>query len=303
MIRTLSYNISDIIDFINWTYFFHAWGFAMKYSAIANIHHCNACVKSWINSFPEESERKCAAEASELYNDSLKLLSEFNGRYKSYARFGIFEANSNDDDIIIYESHGKSHVLPCLRQQYDAEADTCLCLADYIRPKAQNIKDHIGIFAATVDKDFEKRYANDAYKHMLCQTLADRIAEATTELMHLQVRRTYWGYAKNERLTMQEIFAEKFQGIRPAIGYPSLPDQSIIFIIDNIIDLSEIGIKLTDNGAMSPHASTCGLMFAHPKAKYFSVGKISEEQADDYALRRKLPKEDIYKYLQSNLQK
>lgn len=303
MIRTLSYNISDIIDFINWTYFFHAWGLAMKYSAIANIHHCNACVKSWINSFPEESERTCAAEASELFDDSLKLLSEFNGRYKSHARFGIFEANSNCDDIIIYESHGKSHVLPCLRQQYDAEADTCLCLADYIRPKAQNIKDRIGIFAATVDKDLEKQYANDSYKHMLCQTLADRIAEATTELMHLQVRRTYWGYAKNERLTKQEIFAEKFQGIRPAIGYPSLPDQSIIFIIDDIIDLSDIDIKLTDNGAMSPHASTCGLMFAHPKAKYFNVGKISEEQADDYALRRKLPKEDIYKYLQSNLQK
>ena len=137
---------------------------------------------------------------------------------------------------------------------------------------------------------------------MLCQTLADRLAEAATELTHLNIRKTYWGYAKEEKLTKQQLFSEKFQGIRPAIGYPSLPDQSIIFIVDKLIDLSEIGITITESGAMKPHASTCGLIFAHPKARYFSVGKISKEQAEDYACRRGLPKETIFKFLRSNIQ-
>lgn len=303
MIHVLSYEIADVKEYINWSYFFHAWGFAHKYSTIADYTHDTSDVRRWINSFTGENERNCAEEAANLYKDAAELLAECNGKYKAYAKFGIFEANSNDDDIIIYDENGKI-TLPCLRQQTcEQGTGICLCLADYLRPVAeQGTKDRIGLFAATVEESFENQHKEDNYRHMLCQTLADRLAEAATELTHLNIRKTYWGYAKEEKLTKQQLFSEKFQGIRPAIGYPSLPDQSIIFIVDKLIDLSEIGITITESGAMKPHASTCGLIFAHPKARYFSVGKISKEQAEDYACRRGLPKETIFKFLQSNIQ-
>ena len=117
--------------------------------------------------------------------------------------------------------------------------------------------------------------------------------------MHEEVRKHYWGYAKDEQLTMRELHEERFQGIRPAVGYPSLPDQSINFLIDELLNLSEIDISLSENGAMSPHCSVSGLMFAHPKAHYFSVGHISEEQLLDYARRRGITPDQAKKFLAS----
>jgi cobalamin-dependent methionine synthase I len=133
--------------------------------------------------------------------------------------------------------------------------------------------------------------------------LADRLAEATATLLHKLVRteKELWGYSQNEILTIEELLAEKNQGIRPAIGYPSLPDQSIIFTIDKLLHLSEAGITLTPNGAMTPHASVCGLIIAHPSAQYFAVGKIDKEQLKDYAKRRNMSIENVSRFLVKNI--
>jgi cobalamin-dependent methionine synthase I len=173
-------------------------------------------------------------------------------------------------------------------------------LSDFVRPLSLGISDTVGVFAATANTEIEQFYGEDPYKQLLAQTLADRLAEAGTEKMHEYVRKTAWGYAKNENLSIKELLSEKFQGIRPAVGYPSLPDQSVNFILNNILDMSRIGITLTQNGAMNPHASVCGLMIAHPSAHYFSVGKIDGIQLSDYAIRRGKTVEEIRKFLNIN---
>jgi cobalamin-dependent methionine synthase I len=147
----------------------------------------------------------------------------------------------------------------------------------------------------------ETDFDHDTYQKMMVQLLADRLAEATAERMHEEVRKNYWGYAPDEQLTMQELHIEKFQGIRPAVGYPSLPDTSLNFVIDELIGLRQVGIRLTESGAMKPHASVSGLMMAHPQAHYFAVGKIGNDQLADYARRRGLPVEVMRKFLSANL--
>ena len=165
--------------------------------------------------------------------------------------------------------------------------------------------DTVGVFASTVDAELEHLYENGAYaddfKHLLAQTLADRLAEASTEKMHQEVRRKYWGYAADEQWTIEELLVEKFTGIRPAVGYPSLPDQSVNFLLSDWLRFADIGIRLTENGAMVPHASVSGLMLSHPAARYFAVGKIGEDQLEDYARRRDIPVEQARKYLAANL--
>ena len=148
----------------------------------------------------------------------------------------------------------------------------------------------------------EHDFCDDDFQRMLAQTLADRLAEATAEVLHLQVRRSLWGYAPDEQLSIEQLLREDFQGIRPAVGYPSMPDTSINFIIDRLIDIKRIGIRLTESGAMKPHASVSGLMFAHPKARYFDIGKIDEEQLRDYAQRRHTPVELMRRFLAVRLQ-
>ena len=137
--------------------------------------------------------------------------------------------------------------------------------------------------------------------HLLAKTLADRLAEATAEKLHETIRKKIWGYAPNENLSIRQLHNEEFQGIRPAVGYPSLPDQSINFLLDELLDMKQIGIHLTENGMMQPHASVSGLMFAHPASRYFNIGKIDEEQLNDYAIRRNLPVDEIRRYLNSNI--
>jgi cobalamin-dependent methionine synthase I len=136
---------------------------------------------------------------------------------------------------------------------------------------------------------------------MMMQLLADRLAEATAERMHEEVRKKYWGYAVDENLSITDMLMERFQGIRPAVGYPSLPDTSFNFLIDSVLDMGQIGIRLTESGAMKPHASVSGLMMSHPKARYFSLGKIGEDQLQDYSRRRGLPVEVCRKFLAANL--
>jgi cobalamin-dependent methionine synthase I len=157
------------------------------------------------------------------------------------------------------------------------------------------------VFATSVSHGLETDFDADPYQKMMMQLLADRLAEATAERMHEEVRKHYWGYAKDENLSIPEMQIEKFQGIRPAVGYPSLPDTSLNFVLDELLDMKQIGIRLTESGAMKPHASVSGLMMAHPKARYFSIGKIGEDQLCDYARRRGLPVEVCRKFLAANL--
>ncbi|MBQ5616353.1 MAG: 5-methyltetrahydrofolate--homocysteine methyltransferase, partial [Bacteroidaceae bacterium] len=205
------------------------------------------------------------------------------------------EAKGCDDNIIIEEM-----ALPLLRQQHTQADKPNLCLSDFVSPYG----DKIGLFATTIDSAFGAEHSDDPYHNLLAQTLADRLAEATASLMHRQIRtqKELWGYSQHEELTIKELLQEKNQGIRPAVGYPSLPDQSIIFEIDKIVNLGEIGITLTPNGAMTPHASVCGMIFAHPQARYFAVGRISDEQLADYAQRRGTTPPELKKYLSRNIE-
>ena len=159
----------------------------------------------------------------------------------------------------------------------------------------------MALFASSASLGLETDFDSDPYKKMMAQLLADRLAEAAAERMHEQVRKEYWGYAKDENLSIPDMLVEKFQGIRPAVGYPSLPDTSLNFVLDDLIDMKQIGIRLTESGAMKPHASVSGLMLAHPEARYFSIGKIGEDQLRDYAHRRGIPLELCRKFLAANL--
>lgn len=289
----LTYRIRDIVPYINWIYFFHAWGFQPRFAGIANIHGCDSCRAMWLASFPE-SERSKAAEAMQLHKEACRMLERFDEEgYTARSLFRLCRANSDGDNIIIEDI-----LFPLLRQQTPhADGSPYLCLSDFIRPLSSGIADTIGLFASTAGQDAETHFSQDPYQHLLAQTLADRLAEAATEKMHEYVRKYAWGYAPDESLSMDELLAEKFQGIRPAVGYPSLPDQSVCFLLDKLLQMEQIGITLTENGAMHPHASVCGLMLSHPEACYFSVGTIDQEQLADYAQRRRIPINEMRKYL------
>ena len=262
----LDYSISDVAPYINWDYFFYAWG---------------------MHTQPQAERDKLQAEAE-------SVLGGLQDKYRTHALFQLFDANSQGDDIVLAHRN-----IPLLRQQQPGSQ--CLCLADFVRPKSSGVVDRIGVFATSVHMGLETDFAHDAYQKMMVQLLADRLAEATAERMHEEVRKHYWGYAPDEQLTMEELHVEKFQGIRPAVGYPSLPDTSLNFVIDELIGMRQIGIRLTESGAMKPHASVSGLMIAHPQARYFMLGKIGEDQLADYARRRGLPVEMMRKFLGSNL--
>ena len=260
----ITYQISEIAPYINWAYFYHAWGMSGK---------------------PESEKEKLRQEAE-------TALRQIDGTYQTFGLFELFDANTDGDDIIVLSSIR----IPCLRQQQPGS--DCLCLSDFIAPQGE---DKVGLFATSVSHGLETDFDADPYQKMMMQLLADRLAEATAERMHEEVRKHYWGYAKDENLSIPEMQIEKFQGIRPAVGYPSLPDTSLNFVLDELLDMKQIGIRLTERGAMKPHASVSGLMMAHPKARYFSIGKIGEDQLRDYARRRGLPIEVCRKFLAANL--
>ena len=260
----ITYDISELIPYINWPYFYFAW------------------------QVKEEEEKVRLRQEAEA------LLSQLNGRYRVYGLFSLFDANADGDDIVLPTAR-----IPLLRQQQGQPP--FLCLSDYLRPLSSGIKDSMGVFATSVDIGLETDFDADPYQKMMAQLLADRLAEAAAELLHEQVRKVFWGYASNEQLSIPEMLVEKFQGIRPAVGYPSLPDTSLNFVLDDILDMKQIGIRLTESGAMKPHASVSGLMIAHPQARYFNLGKIGEDQLRDYARRRGLPIEVVRKFLAGNL--
>lgn len=292
----IHYRLHEVSEYINWIYFFHAWGFQPRYAAIANIHGCDACRALWLANFPEQ-ERAKAAEAMQLYKEANRMLSSLDNDFQTHAVCRLMDANSEENDIWLEGTR-----FPFLRQQTAKEGEPYLCLSDFIRPLSTGITDKIGLFATSIDAEVENLFPNDSYKHLLVQTLADRLAEATAEKMHETVRKNIWGYAPDEHLSIPQLHNEEFQGIRPAVGYPSLPDQSVNFLLDELLDMKQIGIQLTENGMMSPHASVSGLMFAHPASRYFSVGKIDEQQLENYASRRGLPMHEMRKFLGANLE-
>ena len=283
----LDYSISDVAPYINWIYFFHAWGGS---------------------GMPQPEKARLQAEAE-------GQLRHYADRYRTHAVFELFDAYSDGDDIVVLGTRipirgTRCEVLgtriPCLRQQQ--QGSDYLCLADFIAPQNISRTSHlaprtskIGVFATTVDIGLEKDFDHDPYEKMMMQLLADRLAEATAERMHEEVRKHYWGYAADEQLTVDEMLLEHWQGIRPAVGYPSLPDTSLNFVIDSLIDMKQIGVRLTESGAMKPHASVSGLMMASAAARYFSVGKIGEDQLEDYARRRGIPLALMRKFLGGNL--
>ena len=258
------FDIPSLIPYVNWPYFYYAW------------------------QVKEEQEKIRLRTEAEVF------LMKIENLYQAYALFELFAANADGDDIVLDE-----HRIPLLRQQQGKPP--YLCLSDFLRPITSGIKDRVGVFATSVDLGLETDFDFDPYQKMMAQLLADRLAEAAAECMHEQVRKKYWGYAKDEQLSIPDMLIEKFQGIRPAIGYPSLPDTSLNFVLNDLLDLRQIGIRLTESGAMKPHASVSGLMLAHPKACYFNLGKIGEDQLRDYARRRGLPIEVVRKFLASNL--
>ena len=307
---TTHYRIHEVSEYINWVYFFHAWGFAPRFATIADIHGCDSCRALWLARFPE-AERAKAAEAMQLFKEAQRMLNRLDEEgYQTHALFRLMDANSEANDLWLEGTR-----FPLLRQQTiregeirkrEGENNFCegefyFCLADFVRPLSGGIKDRVGIFACSADASMETRYPNDAYKRMLAQTLADRLAEATAERLHEQVRKHIWGYAPDENLSIRQLHNEEFQGIRPAVGYPSLPDQSVNFLLDELLDMRTIGIRLTENGMMQPHASVSGLMLAHPASRYFSIGRIDEGQLKDYAARRGLPVEEMRRFLGGNL--
>ncbi|MDL2213155.1 5-methyltetrahydrofolate--homocysteine methyltransferase [Bacteroides sp. OttesenSCG-928-D19] len=291
----LSYSIHEVAPYINWIYFFHAWGFQPRFATIADIHGCDACRAFWLTTFKMEDRPK-ASEAMQLLKEANRMLNLLDEDFRVKSIYRLCKANADGDNLIL-----DGTIIPLLRQQTRRkESDPFLCLNDFVRPLSSGVTDTVGIFASTVDADMERMYEDDPYKHLLVQTLADRLAEAATEKTHEHIRKEVWGYAKDENLSIKELLHENFQGIRPAVGYPSLPDQSINFILDDLLELKSIGITLTENGAMHPHASVSGLMLAHPAARYFDVGKIGKDQLSDYSKRRGMPVETMKKFLAAN---
>ncbi len=263
--------------FIDWKPFFIAW----------ELH----------GNFPEIlTDSVVGIEATKLYNDANAMLDKIEAENWLQAKgsIGFWPATSKEDDITVATDKGNVE-LNFLRQQIQKAADQPnLSLADFIAPETAKLNDHIGAFAVTIhgiEKHIKAFEANlDDYNKIILQALADRLAEAFAEYLHLKVRKELWGYAANETLSNEELIKEKYQGIRPAPGYPACPDHTEKYKLFDLLNVTEtIGIELTESMAMYPASSVCGWYFANPQSQYFGIGKIERDQLVDYAERKKMP--------------
>ncbi|NDV69517.1 methionine synthase [Dysgonomonas sp. 25] len=296
--------VNEIVPYIDWKFFFHSWNLSARYATIHTTDDCPSCRASWLNAF-DESEREKASEAMKLYKDANTMLDRMVYDKVDYigAVFGIYEANSENECIYI-----DGIPFPMLRQQKKNEQDIYLSLCDFVAPKSTGKKDYVGGFtvSAGLGKAHEvmMRYQTqgEEYQALLMKSVLDRLAEAATEWLHARIRRNYWGFAEDEHISVNDMFTLKYRGIRPAVGYPSIPDQSINFLLnDNLLQSNEIGVELTENGVMLPNASVSGIIIAHPQSKYFVIGHISDEQAVAYTKNRGEDAEKIRKFLAANL--
>ncbi len=284
-------SIDEIVLYIDWSPFFRTWELKGKYPEIL-------------------SDTSLGDEATKLFNDAASMLNDI-VKYKSLKLngvFGLFAANSLMDDIEVYSDEsgkGIQAVLHTLRQQSTKSASSSnIALADFIAPKEIGVKDYIGVFAVTAGHGIEKlikfhQENDDEYNVIMVKALADRLAEAFAEYLHKQVRIKYWGYEISENLSSEELIKEKYIGIRPAPGYPAQPDHTEKLTLFKLLDVEKnTGITLTENLAMYPTASVCGLYFANQNAKYFTTGKILEDQIIDYHKRKGISKAEAEKWLQ-----
>jgi 5-methyltetrahydrofolate--homocysteine methyltransferase len=254
-------------------------------------------------------DKKYGKEAKKLFDDANKLLDKIiqEKLLKANGILGIFAANSSGDDIEVYSDenrNGVKRILHTLRSQ-TKKSDNLpnLALADFIAPKESGRIDWIGAFAVTAGigtselvNKFEADH--DDYNSIMVKALADRLAEAFAEHLHELVRKKYWGYSPEEEFINDDLIKEKYQGIRPAPGYPAQPDHTEKTIIFDLLDVERnTSIRLTENLAMYPAASVSGLYFAHPEAKYFNVGKIEKDQVIDYHKRKGMSLEETEKWL------
>lgn len=288
--------VEEAIEYINWRAFFLVWQLEASFAELAEIHGCDHCRAQWLAG-QKQDRRKKASEAMQLLKEAqvalARLVRDVNNSIR--ARVVLLPANSAGDNII-FHTDGGDVVLPLLRQQKDGEE--CLSLSDFVKPCGT---DYVGAFAVTAGRGIEEIISGyqqtDDFKALLYQSLSDRLAEAATELLHARVRRDIWGYAPDERIDRQRALRAQYRGIRPAAGYPSLPDQSAIFAIEKIVGFANVGIAVTPNGAMSPASSVSGLMIAHPASRYFMIGAIAPDQRRDYAARRGITEEELSKWL------
>ena len=277
--------------FIDWTPFFRSWELHGKYPEILR-------------------DKVVGKQASELFEDAQRMLKKvFNEKlFKARGIFGLFPANTINDDDIEVSNGGKITVFRTLRQQLKKRQGVPnIALADFIAPKELNIKDYMGCFCVSAGFGTEElaeqfRKDLDDYNSILIKALADRLAEAFAEYLHKEVRTKYWGYARNEALTNEELINEIYKGIRPAPGYPACPDHLEKLTIWELLEVEDkIGVKLTDSLAMWPAASVSGYYFGHPEVRYFGLGKITEEQVVDFANRKGITVEKASKWLAPNI--
>jgi 5-methyltetrahydrofolate--homocysteine methyltransferase len=289
--------VKTIRHYIHWGAFLTAWNFPARYGKYMQLKTQEE-KQRWLATFSGE-EKKKVEEAIRLLNDAQTVLDEWSENDTGFigAITGFYPVEIRNESLVVKKEE-KEIVIPVLRQQEKRDDDVYRSLADYFRPEG----DYIGFFAATAGKD-EKvcdcafPHNTDDYTEILRQLLRDRLAEATAEYLHEQVRKTDWSYAPDESYTPQELLKAPYQGIRPASGYPSHPDLSLNFVLDELLDMKEIGIHLTPNGAMYPNASVAGIYISHPESDYFIIGKIDDEQLADYAARKGESIEETRKWL------
>jgi 5-methyltetrahydrofolate--homocysteine methyltransferase len=292
----VDYPIAELVDYIDWTPFFQTWELAGRFPNIL-------------------TDEVVGEAASKLYEDAKNMLQKIVDEKWLEARavIGLFPANSiNDDDIEIYTDESRKEVLSIqhsMRQQLKkADSADNIALADFIAPKESGIKDYIGGFVVTtglgIDEHITRFEADhDDYNSIMLKALADRLAEAFAERMHERVRKEFWGYAADEAFDNESLIKEKYQGIRPAPGYPACPDHTEKPELFRILNATKTtGVSLTESMAMTPTAAVSGWYFAHPKSKYFGVGKIAKDQVESLAERKGLAFEDVERWLGPNLE-
>lgn len=290
----MQFPLDEIRNYISWVFFFVVWQLRGKFPDILDD--------------PKQGE-----EARKLFDDANRLLDRIVKEKLLTANgvVGIFPANSVGDDIEVYSDVSRTHVIARFinlrNQELKSDGAPNLCLSDFIAPLSSGVTDYIGAFAVTAGIGMEKILAEfesklDDYQGIMVKALADRLAEAFTELIHLKVRKELWGYVPDEKLTLDELLLEKYKGIRPAHGYPACPDHSEKETLFRLLDPDhKTGISLTESYSMFPAASVSGLIFAHPKSRYFFAGNISTDQVQDYARRKGLSVPAIESLLASNL--
>jgi 5-methyltetrahydrofolate--homocysteine methyltransferase len=284
--KTVEVEIAELIAYIDWTFFFTAWELTGRFPQI--LDH------------PKQGKA-----ARELY-DAAKALLDRIVKEKIYAArgvYGFWDARRDGDDIMLSSKAGQDRIPMLRQQQQKAESEAAdplfRSLADFVGPK-----DYVGAFAVTaglgVEPLVEKfKKDHDDYNAIIAKALADRLAEAFAEMLHERVRRAW--YAPDEKLTGDELMAEKYAGIRPALGYPACPDHSPKTTLFRLLDAGRAGMALTETLAMTPAASVSGLYLQHPDARYFNIGKIGRDQVEDYAKRNDATTEEIERRLSSNL--